>query len=88
MKRIYEDIFIKNYPTIDLHGYDRATAAVAVNDFIAENSKLRNYDIAIIHGVGAGIIRMSVHEVLKNNRLVISYKLHNYNVGMTIAKLK
>jgi DNA mismatch repair protein MutS2 len=88
MKKIFEDIFVKNYPTIDLHGYDRETARVAVNDFINENSKLKNYDIVIIHGIGSGIIKKSVHDALKNNSLVIEYKLHNYNLGMTIVKIK
>jgi DNA mismatch repair protein MutS2 len=88
MRRIFEDIFIRNYPTIDLHGYDREIAMVTVNDFVSENSKLKNNDIVIIHGIGSGIIRQAVHDALKNNRLVIEYKLHNFNLGMTIVKIK
>ena len=33
-----EDIFIKNLPFIDLHGYDIESARVATNDFINDNS--------------------------------------------------
>lgn len=88
MKKPYEDIFTKNLPTLDLHGYDRFTAKVAVNDFLKEQSKLLNKEIVIIHGVGTGIIKTAVHEVLKNNKLVLEYKLHNYNIGMTIIKLR
>jgi DNA mismatch repair protein MutS2 len=88
MKKIFEDIFTKNYPKIDLHGYDRETASVAVNDFINENYKLKNNNLIIIHGIGNGIIRKTVHNTLKNNKLVLEYKLHNYNVGMTIVKIK
>lgn len=88
MKKIFDDIFTKNYPTLDLHGYDRFTASVAVNDFINDNIKLKNYDIAIIHGIGTGIIKKAVHDTLKNNKLVLEYKLHNFNIGMTIVKLK
>lgn len=88
MKRIFEDIFIKNYPTIDLHGYDRETAKVVVNDFVYENSKLKNYNVVIIHGIGTGIIKQAVHDTLKNNKLVVEYKLHNYNIGMTVVKIK
>jgi DNA mismatch repair protein MutS2 len=88
MKKIFEDIFIKNYPTIDLHGYDRDTARVIVNDFLIENSRLKNHDLVIIHGIGTGIIKDTVHNTLKNNNLVIDYKLHSYNLGMTIVKIK
>jgi DNA mismatch repair protein MutS2 len=72
---------------IDLHGYDRKTAVVIVNDFIEENAKLEKNNIVIIHGIGTGIIKRTVHDTLKNNNLVDSYKLHNYNLGMTIVKL-
>ncbi|MFA5407504.1 MAG: Smr/MutS family protein [Bacilli bacterium] len=88
MRKIFEDIFVKNYPTLDLHGYDRFTGRVALEDFILENSKLSNRDIAIIHGIGTGIIKDMVHNTLKSNKLVIEYKLHNFNIGMTIAKIK
>ena len=88
MKKIFEDIFTKNLPTLDLHGYDRYTASVAVNDFVSENLKLKNKDIAIIHGVGTGIIRKAVTDTLKNNKLVSEYKLHSFNIGMTLVKLK
>ena len=30
-------IFINNLPNLDLHGYDRETARVAINDFINDN---------------------------------------------------
>jgi hypothetical protein len=66
MKHIFEDIFIKHYPTLDLHGYDRFSAAVMINDFIQENSKLRNYDLVIIHGIGSGIIKQTTHETYYN----------------------
>ena len=60
-----DDIFLKNLPTIDLHGYDRDSARVKVEDFIKENVIMRNNKIVIIHGIGEGIVKKSVHEVLK-----------------------
>ena len=45
-----EDIFLKNLPSLDLHGYDRETARVATEDFIDENIILKNDKILIIHG--------------------------------------
>ena len=33
-------IFVDNLPTIDLHGLDKQTCIVTVNDFIIDNIKL------------------------------------------------
>lgn len=82
------DIFLERYPKIDLHGYDRDSARVAVNDFILENIILKNDTIIIIHGIGMGIVKNEVHEVLKHNKNVINYKTDNFNSGCTIVKLK
>ena len=43
-----EDIFLKNLPSLDLHGFDRETARVATEDFIDENIILKNDKILII----------------------------------------
>ena len=32
------DIFLNNLPSIDLHGFDRESATLAVKDFIHENN--------------------------------------------------
>ncbi len=81
-------IFIDSYPKLDLHGYDRETARVAINDFINENLKLKNSIIVIVHGVGTGIIRTTTKETLKNNMNVIDHKTYYYNDGCTIVSLK
>lgn len=82
-----EVIFIDRFPKIDLHGFDRESARVAVNDFVRENIKLKNEIIVIIHGIGSHIVEKSVHDTLKKNKYVIDYKLYNYNVGCTIVHL-
>ena len=46
------DIFLERYPKIDLHGYDRDSARLMVNDFISDNIILGNEIIVIIHGKG------------------------------------
>lgn len=81
------DIFIKNYPKIDLHGYDRESARVATDDFILENLILGNTDVVIIHGIGTGIVKESVHKTLSKNKNVLEYKVDNFNPGITIIKL-
>ena len=82
------DIFLNRYPSIDLHGFDRDSARVAVNDFVEENLFLKNDTLVIIHGIGTGIVKKEVHETLRVNKNVLDYKTDNFNSGCTIVKLK
>ena len=82
-----EDIFLKNLPSIDLHGYDRESARVTTNDFINDNIQLRNTEILIIHGKGKGLLKSEVHNVLKHRKEVINYYTYNNNDGCTIVHL-
>lgn len=85
---MHTDIFLNRYPSIDLHGYDRDSARVAVNDFVEENVFMKNDIIVIIHGIGTGIVKREVHEALRVNKRVLEYKTDNFNSGCTIVKLK
>lgn len=76
-----------NIPTIDLHGESRDIAKILVQDFIKENYQLQTKKIAVIHGIGEGILKKVVHEELKTNKLVKNYKLNNFNIGETIIEL-
>ena len=82
-----EDIFLKNLPSLDLHGYDQETARVATEDFIDENIILKNSKILIIHGKGLGVVRKSVHNVLSKRKEVTKYHTDNLNDGCTIVYL-
>ena len=82
-----EDIFIKNLPTLDLHGYDTSSARVSTNDFINRNIIMQNNKIVIIHGKGTVLVKKAVHEVLKENKKVINYHTDNLNDGLTIVSL-
>ncbi len=77
-----------NYPSIDLHGFDRDYARIKINEFIEDNYKQKKYDVLIIHGIGSGILKKETHEALKNNKLVDNYKLDNFNSGTTIVRIK
>lgn len=81
-------MFLNRYPSIDLHGFDRDSARVAVNDFVDENVFLKNEMIVIIHGIGTGIVKREVHETLRVNKYVLEYKTDNFNSGCTIVRLK
>lgn len=80
-------IFINNLPTLDLHGFDRQTAKVAIDDFINDNIKMKNNFIVIIHGIGSGILKDTTQRTLAINKKVIEYKIYPFNVGCTIAKI-
>ena len=80
-------MFYSSMPSLDLHGETRDSARVLVNEFINDNYKLGNTHIAIVHGIGEGILKNEVHLFLKRSKLVISYKLDNFNVGCTLVEL-
>ena len=82
------DIFLNRYPSIDLHGFDRDSARMTVNDFIDENLFLKNEMIVIIHGIGSGIVKKEVHDTLRVNKNVLEYKTDNFNSGCTVVRLK
>lgn len=87
MKKHFEDPFLINLPSIDLHGYDRESARLAVLDFIKDSIKLKNKEIIIIHGIGKDILRKEVYSALQKHKFVLEYKTTYFNRGQTIVKL-
>lgn len=83
-----EVIFIDNLPKLDLHGFDRDSARVAINDFIRDNIVMKNEVVSIIHGVGTGVIRTTVKDTLSRNKFIDDYKIFFNNRGVTIVKIK
>ena len=76
-----------NIPKLDLHGTSRDIARVLVNDFIYDNYKQKIRQVIIIHGIGTGILKNEVKQILKNNKYVANYKINNFNVGETIVEI-
>ena len=85
---INQVIYPDNLPKLDLHGYDRQTARVAIEDFINDNLKMKNELITIIHGIGTGIIRNTTIKTLSKNKNVEEFKSDYTNRGCTIVKIK
>lgn len=83
MMRLYS-----NLPSLDLHGIDRDYARILINDFIRDNYKMKQYQVIIIHGIGAGIIKKTTQETLKKNKLVEEYKIDNFNTGATLVTIR
>ncbi len=75
-------------PRLDLHGEEKALVYALVNEFINDNFKMGNKEIAVIHGKSTNILTKEVHEVLKENKLVKNFHLNNWNVGETVIYLK
>ena len=80
-------VFIDSLPTIDVHGYDRDSARVAINDFVNDNVKMKREAIAIIHGIGTGILKEETRNVLSNNSKVVDFRVWYRNQGLTVALL-
>lgn len=87
MMHLNDLIFIDNLPKLDLHGFDRETARVAINDFINDNYKMKQKFVTIVHGVGSGIIKNTTNEVLRKNKKVIDFKTFYYNDGCTVVEI-
>lgn len=77
-----------NLPTLDLHGEYVESAILLTKEFIQDNILLKNEYISIVHGIGQDILRKNIHDYLKKEKRVISYKRDFFNMGCTIVKLK
>lgn len=81
-------IYVDTLPKLDLHGLDRDTARVLINDFINDNQRKKNEIINIVHGHGSGVLRETTHKTLKANKSVLEFKTFYNNDGCTIARIR
>ena len=78
----------KIYPTLDLHGEYSDSARMLTEEFLNDNILLNQKKLCIVHGKGQDILRKVVHDVLKHDKRVKSYKLNYFNDGCTIVEIK
>lgn len=78
----------KLYPTLDLHGEYSDSARILTEEFINDNIILQKKIICIIHGRSGGVLKKVVHETLKKDKRIKSYKTNYFNQGCTIIELK
>lgn len=78
----------KIYPTIDLHGEYTFSAKILTKEFINDNINLKNKHLCIIHGIGSGKLKDTVHEVLKKDKRIKKYYVDFMNPGCTIVEVK
>lgn len=79
---------MSNLTSLDLHGEDRKSAELLVRQFIDDLWRLRYEKGIIIHGIGNGILKKQVHEVLKKDKRIEKYYIDFFNIGCTIIELK
>ncbi len=81
-------LFIDSLPKLDLHGFDRDSARVAINDFILDNKKMGNEIFVIVHGIGAGIMREVCINTLNLNKSVLEFKSVYNNRGCMLVQIR
>ncbi len=74
-------------PHLDLHGETAVMARILTLEFVVDNYKLGNKELAIIHGIGKGILKKEVHNVLRESKIVLEFGLDNFNSGCTLVKV-
>jgi DNA mismatch repair protein MutS2 len=75
-------------PQLDLHGEDRVGARLKVDAFLHDNYELGIKEIAIVHGVGKGILKKEVLLFLKQDKRVLEFNIDCFNDGCTLVMLK
>lgn len=81
-------LYREHMPKLDLHGQDREITRILVKEFLYDQWRMKEKDVAIIHGIGTGALKEEVFHVLKNNSYVEEYSLDPFNSGCTLVRLK
>ena len=76
---------------VDLRGMDVEQGLLEMDRFLDECVLLNLNTVSVIHGKGTGVLRAAVHQALKKNKAVKSFRLGVYGegeTGVTIVELK
>ena len=78
-------------PELDLRGMNGAEASLEIDKFLDDCVVAGISQVSLIHGKGTGALRAAVHNFLKQNPHVKSFRLGLYGegeTGVTIVELK
>ena len=76
---------------LDIRGYETLEAESVVENYLDSAVMAKLGTVTIIHGKGTGALRKAVHEILKRNKAVKSFRLGSYGegeAGVTVVELK
>jgi len=76
---------------VDLRGMDSVEAICVLDRFMDESMRGNAHSVRIIHGKGTGTLRTAVHQSLKKNKFVKTFRLGVYGEGedgVTIAEFR
>ena len=76
---------------LDIRGYETLEAESVVENYIDSAVMAKLGTVTIIHGKGTGALRKAIHEMLKRNKAVKSFRLGRYGegeAGVTVVELK
>ena len=76
---------------LDIRGYETLEAESVVENYIDSAVMAKLGTVTIIHGKGTGALRKAVHEMLKRNKAVKSFRQGRYGegeAGVTVVELK
>ena len=76
---------------LDIRGMETLEAESVVETFLSSAVMGHLETVTIIHGKGTGAVRAAVHQMLKKNRAVKSFRLGRYGegeAGVTVVELK
>ncbi len=81
------DIFYKDIPKLDLHGYSKEDIIYPISQFIDDNIKLKINKIIIVHGKGQGILKKEIRLIFSKDKRVNKLYGDPFNLGITIFEL-
>ena len=76
---------------VDLRGMDAVEAICVLERYVDEAMRSNISPIRIIHGKGTGVLRSAVHQSLRKNKFIKSFRLGQYGEGedgVTIAEFR
>ena len=76
---------------LDLHTFQPREAKDLLPEYLEECRKQGMLEVRIIHGNGVGVLRETVHSVLRHLSYVLSFKLAGENAGgwgATLVRLR